>query len=122
MSRVPTKSNVEDFPSRQQAEVAARIIGGHVAKPAPPSPKLCDLICNAESFVAYMPATVSPMSLKTCVQKGGLHTSNCQVARPLSLQLFGHTTIVPSNPYTARVALVCQCCVANFLRMTQLSM
>ena len=54
ISRVPTKSNIGDLLSRQQPEEAARIIGGQVISPVNPDAKLCDLVCDAVSFVAHM--------------------------------------------------------------------
>ena len=54
VSRVPTKSNLGDFPSRQKPELAAEMIRGSVANPVRPESKLCDLICNSESFASYM--------------------------------------------------------------------
>ncbi|CAL1173405.1 unnamed protein product [Cladocopium goreaui] len=54
ISRVPTKSNIGDLPSRQQPEEAARIIGGQTIPPVNPSAKLCNLVCGAVSFVAHM--------------------------------------------------------------------
>eukprot|EP00435_Cladocopium_sp_Y103_P049939 s1491_g15.t1 len=54
VSRVPTKSNVGDFPSRQQPEVAARAIGGIVLPPLQPSSILCHMVCDASSFLDHM--------------------------------------------------------------------
>ena len=54
VSRVPSKSNVADFPSRRQAQTAARIIQGQVGEPIQPDSQLCELICNARSFVSHM--------------------------------------------------------------------
>lgn len=54
VTRVPTKSNVADLPSRQQTELAAKVINGCVAAPVMPDQKLCDLICNASTFVEHM--------------------------------------------------------------------
>ena len=54
ISRVPTRSNISDLPSCQQSEQAAKSIGGRVGEMLHPSDKLCDLICDASSFVALM--------------------------------------------------------------------
>ena len=54
ISRVPTKSNVSDLPSRQRADLAAQVIKGRVGCKLSPSAKLCDLVCDATSFVAMM--------------------------------------------------------------------
>ena len=54
VSRVPSKSNVSDFPSRQQPERAAEIIQGIVGASLRPSEALCQLICDSKCFVSYM--------------------------------------------------------------------
>ena len=54
VSRVPSLSNVSDLPSRGKANQAAAVIGGTNGKPLDPSPRLCDLICDSNSFVQFM--------------------------------------------------------------------
>lgn len=43
VSRVPTKSNIADWPSRQEPQQAADMIGGVVEKALKPSEELCQL-------------------------------------------------------------------------------
>ena len=54
VSRVPSLSNVSDLPSRGKANQAAAVIGGTNGNPLDPSPRLCDLICDSNSFVQFM--------------------------------------------------------------------
>eukprot|EP00435_Cladocopium_sp_Y103_P046528 s3318_g13.t1 len=54
VSRVPTKSNVGDFPSRQQPELAAKAINGMVLPPLAPSSILCNMICDASNFLDHV--------------------------------------------------------------------
>ena len=54
VSRVPSLSNVADLPSRNQAAEAARVIQGTLGETLEPSAKLCDLICDATSFIQMM--------------------------------------------------------------------
>ena len=54
VSRVPTKSNIADFPSRQQPGMAAQLIGGVHLPPLSPSSDLCSMVCDASSFVGHM--------------------------------------------------------------------
>jgi hypothetical protein len=54
VSRVPSLSNVSDLPSRGKANHTAAVIGGTIGKPLDPSPRLCDLICDLNSFVQFM--------------------------------------------------------------------
>ena len=54
VSRVPTKSNISDYPSRQRPEQAAEIIQGKCLAALEPSDALCRMICNSTSFTEHM--------------------------------------------------------------------
>ena len=56
VSRVPTKSNISDYPSRQRPEEAARIIQGNCGEVLEPSDTLCKMICDSTNFIAHMRA------------------------------------------------------------------
>ncbi len=54
VSRVPSKSNIADYPSRQEPERAADMIGGSVIPPISCSSQLIQACLSASSFVDYM--------------------------------------------------------------------
>eukprot|EP00438_Fugacium_kawagutii_P001998 Skav208915 [mRNA] locus=scaffold787:29327:30871:- [translate_table: standard] len=54
ISRVPTKSNIGDFPSRGQASTAASLIGAQLGEVLHMSEKLCKLVCGGDSFLDFM--------------------------------------------------------------------
>eukprot|EP00438_Fugacium_kawagutii_P035994 Skav221846 [mRNA] locus=scaffold1115:19121:20785:+ [translate_table: standard] len=54
ISRVPTKSNIGDFPSRGQAAAAAALIGAQLGEVLHIPEKLCKLICGGDSFLDFM--------------------------------------------------------------------
>lgn len=57
-SRVPSKSNVADFPSRQQPEQAAQLIGGVVGPKLSLKEDLVELCINPDSFFDLMKHSV----------------------------------------------------------------
>ena len=54
ISRVPTKSNIADYPSRQEPETAARMIGGQVIPAIDCGTHLIEACLSVTSFVDYM--------------------------------------------------------------------
>ena len=54
VSRVPTKSNIADYPSRQEPEIAAKMIGGKVVRPLECSNHLVEACLSVTSPVDYM--------------------------------------------------------------------
>ena len=65
VSRVPSKSNIGDLPSRQDPAAAADIIGGVHGPALAPSESLCDIICNAANFVDHMRNVLARTKKKT---------------------------------------------------------
>ena len=49
-----TSSNVSDLPSRSKVQLGASVIGGPMGKTLDPSPRICDLICDATSCIQFM--------------------------------------------------------------------
>ena len=54
VSRVPSKSNIADLPSRQEPQKAADMIGGQVVPPIACGTQLVDACLSVASFVDYM--------------------------------------------------------------------
>lgn len=54
ISRVPTKSNIGDLPSRDRAADAAKLLGAELGPELVPSQQLCDMITGGTSFFDYM--------------------------------------------------------------------
>ena len=54
VSRVPSKSDIADLPSRQLPAEAAKIIGGVHDPDLRPTSSLCEVICDSTSFVSHM--------------------------------------------------------------------
>eukprot|EP00434_Breviolum_minutum_P046212 symbB.v1.2.041655.t1/scaffold8457.1/size11431/1 len=54
VSRVPSKSNIADLPSRRDAAAAAKLIKGQVTSPLKCSSQLVQASLSVESFVDYM--------------------------------------------------------------------
>ena len=54
VSRVPSKSNIADYPSRQDPHTAATMIDGRVLPPLVCNSKLIDACLSVTSYVDYM--------------------------------------------------------------------
>ncbi len=65
VSRVPTKSNIADFPSRQEPETTARMIDGQVIPPIECSTHFVEACLSVTSFVDYM-----QMVAESCKRNG----------------------------------------------------
>ena len=57
VTRVPSKSNIADFPSRRDPQTAASMINGQVLQPLVCQPKLIEACLSISSFVDYMQFT-----------------------------------------------------------------
>ena len=71
VSRVPTKSNIGDLPSRQLPGEAAHIIGGEHRPNLVPSAALQKMICNAASFVDHMRNFLARTQKEQSFEKNG---------------------------------------------------
>ena len=70
VSRVPTKSNVGDYPSRQLPQESAKIINGVHLPDLLPSEALCAMVCNAASFIDHMRAVLAKRHVADDGKKG----------------------------------------------------
>ena len=71
VSRVPSKSNIADLPSRQLPAEAAKIIGGIHGPDLKPSSSLCRVICDSTSFVSHMRNVLMKIEKHNSLEKKG---------------------------------------------------
>ena len=56
ISRVPSKSNIADFPSRGDSVAAAKLIDGVVGQDLQPSPEFVEVMLQSNTYDGYMRA------------------------------------------------------------------